>query len=131
MRLRAFWIEGKSVIQCCFGFGRVSLTDRQRCVSHFKIRAIALREFLQLLFCRLALLRGDGCLRQNGKSRSVAGGLLQNLGGFPESLTRLPYSEINQGKVVAIVQILRSELARFQEKRRRLQRDAFVRPHCP
>src|SRR5437868_15517283 len=113
MRQRAFRIEGKSVIQCRFGFGQVSFTDRERSVSDFKIRVVVLREFLQLLFCRLALLRRDGCLRQNGKSRSVAGSLLQNLGRFLENLIRPAYSEIDQGKLVAIVQILGSELARL------------------
>src|SRR4029077_5022731 len=100
-------------------------------VSYSNVRVVVLREFLQLLFCRLLLLRSNGCLRQNGQSRSPSGGLLQNLGRFLESLIRLPYLEINPGKLVAIVRILGSELARFQEKRRRPQGHSFVRPHCP
>src|SRR5207253_1608946 len=43
----------------------------------------------------------------------------------------LPYSEIDQGKLVAIVQILGSELARLQQVRPRSQGYTFVRPHCP
>src|SRR5437660_4564588 len=101
MRLRAFRIKGKSVIQRRFGFGQVSFTDRERCVSHFQVRVVVLREFLQLPFCRLVLLRSNGCLRQNGKSRSVVGGLLQNLGRFVESVIRLAYSWIDQGKLMA------------------------------
>src|SRR5438132_3537427 len=90
-----------------------------------------MREFLQLLFCRLVLFHRKGCLRQKGKSRSVVGCLLQNLGRFLEGLIRLAYSEIDLGKLVATVQISWSELARFHEKRYCSQGCAFVRPHCP
>src|ERR1700747_684629 len=109
------------MIQCHFGVGQVSFTERQGCASYFNVMVVVLREFPELLFCRLLLLRSNGCLRQNGQGRSASGGLLQNLGRFLESLIRLPYLEINQGKLVAIVQILGSELARFQENRRRPQ----------
>src|SRR5205807_10349724 len=105
--------------------------NRQHSISRFKVRVVALGEFLQFLFCRLGLLWGNGCLCQKGKSRSVVGSLLQNLGRFLESLTRLAYSEIDQGKLVATVQILGSELARLQQVRPRSQGYAFVRPHGP
>ena len=131
MRLRAFRIKGQRVIQCRFGFGQVSFTNRHHRVRHFNVRVVLLGEFLQLLFCRLVLLRGNRCLRQKGKSWSVVRRLLQNLGRFLECIIWLAYSEIDQGKLVAIVQILGSELARFQEERRRPQGRAFVRPHCP
>src|SRR6266480_4403718 len=131
MRLRTFRIKGKRVIECRFGLGQVSFTDPQRCVCYFYVRVVVLREFLQLLFRRLGLLRGNGCLRQKGKSWSIVGCLLQNLGRFLEGLVRPACSEIDQGKLVAIVQILGSELARFQEKRRRPQGRSFVRPHYP
>jgi hypothetical protein len=131
MRLHAFRIKGQRVIERRFGFGQVSFTDRQRRISNLKVRVIVLREFPQLLFCCLILLRGNRSLRQKGKSRSVIGRLVQNLGRFLKRLVRLTYSEIHLGKLVAIVQIRGGKLPRLQQVRARSQGHAFVRPHGP